>query len=236
MKDQCMKIVFSVVSHNQQELVQKFLDSMDRYINNVGNTIDVIITENCLSDIHIKSEKFSITKLLNLRQKGFGSNHNSAFEKIESDYFFIINPDIELFEEFNINKFIEYIEERKLDISSPKIINPTGKIEDFKRANLTFLNLIKRKMFKFDESQFDWLAGMFLVIRSNSFRRLQGFDTNFFMYVEDCDLSMRARRAGMRIGDIENFSVIHDARRASKKNHKHLIWHISSLLKYWLFK
>jgi GT2 family glycosyltransferase len=84
--------------------------------------------------------------------------------------------------------------------------------------------------------KFDWLAGMFLVVNSISFRKLQGFDTDFFMYVEDCDLSMRARKAGMKIGDLEGFSVVHDARRASTKSFKHLRWHITSLLRYWFLK
>ena len=56
------------------------------------------------------------------------------------------------------------------------------------------------------------------------------------MYVEDCDLCMRARQANMNLAEIEDLTVIHDARRASRKSFKHFKWHISSLLKYWFLK
>ena len=124
----------------------------------------------------------------------------------------------------------------EFDISSPQIVGVSGAIEDYKRANLTFTNLLKRKFFKINLEKFDWLAGMFLAVNSTSFRRLQGFDTDFFMYVEDCDLSMRAQQLGMKIGDLEGFSVVHDARRASTKSFKHFRWHVTSLLRYWLLK
>lgn len=52
------------------------------------------------------------------------------------------------------------------------------------------MNLLQRKFLKNNMEKFDWLAGMFLVVNSTSFKKLQGFDTVFFMYVEDCDLSM----------------------------------------------
>ena len=124
----------------------------------------------------------------------------------------------------------------RIDISSPQIVGVSGAVEDYKRADLTFTNLLKRKFFRNNVEKFDWLAGMFLIVNSTSFRKLQGFDTDFFMYVEDCDLSMRARKVGMKIGDIEGFSVVHDARRASTKSFKHFKWHITSLLRYWFLK
>lgn len=228
-----MKILCSVVSHDQQSLVQVFLDSMDTYMQVGKHSVQVIVTENSLNEINLKSNKFVIRKVINLRRKGFGENHNSAFEKSESDYFFIVNPDIRLLEDTNLEKIIDDVTEKNLDIASPKVVDPRGKTEDYKRADLSFVNLIKRKLFKADHEKFDWFAGMFLVVNSASFRKLKGFDACYFMYVEDCDLSMRARRAGMRLGDIEGFSVVHDARRASSKNFRHLKWHIKSLLRYW---
>lgn len=230
------KILFSVVSHDQQELVQKFINSLDKHIQSKGFIINIIVTENFATDNKVRSEIFSLIKVKNLREKGFGANHNSAFEKLESDYIFVINPDIELIETLDMGRVIKSIERRRLDISSPTIVNRMGEIEDYKRANLSLINLIKRKLLKKKQEQFDWFAGMFLVIKSASFRKLKGFDTDFFMYVEDCDLCMRAKNEEMRLGDIENFSVLHYAERASMKNFRHFKWHVSSLIQYWLFK
>ena len=231
-----MRIVISIVSHNQQALCERLLRSIDSFALNNMHEVVIALTENTLTENIIKSERFQTYNISNLRHKGFGANHNGAFERFKSDFFFIVNPDIILNENLDLDLIIEQLIRDRFDISSPQIVGVSGAIEDYKRADLTFPNLLKRKFFRNNVEKFDWLAGMFLVVNSTSFRKLQGFDTDFFMYVEDCDLSMRARKAGMKIGDIEGVSVVHDARRASTKSSKHFRWHITSLLRYWFFK
>ena len=231
-----MKLVFSIVSHNQSKLVQNLLISFDNFLRCCEHEVLIVVTENVVSEIKLKSRNFKTLIIHNLRQKGFGANHNAVFERFDSDVFFIVNPDIFLFEEVNIDHLIKQLVDNHIDISSPKILSPDKSIEDYKRADLSILNLCKRKFFKNYTENFDWLAGMFLILKSDSFRKLKGFDTDFFMYVEDCDLCMRAKREGMQVLDINTFSVVHDARRASTKSLKHFKWHILSLLKYWLFK
>lgn len=232
-----MKILISIVSHNQQALCGRLLRSIDKFLHSNSHEVKIVLTENTLMENINKSECFRTYNISNLRYKGFGTNHNSAFERFESDFFFIVNPDIILNESLDLDLMVEQLIGDQFDISSPQIVGVSGAIEDYKRANLTFTNLLKRKFFKENNiEKFDWLAGMFLIVNSTSFRMLQGFDTDFFMYVEDCDLSVRARKAGMKIGDIEGFSVVHDARRASTKSFKHFRWHIASLLRYWFLK
>ena len=231
-----MNIVFSIVSHGQQDLVQRLLKSMDKFVFSKKHNIRILVTENIHGKIDVKSKKFSITYISNIRKKGFGSNHNAAFEKLHSDYFFIVNPDICFLHRVNIDDAIKQMENEKVDIASPKIVNSLGQVEDYKRADIGVMNLLKRCLFKNKSEKFEWFAGMFLVVRSSSFCQLEGFDTDFFMYVEDCDLCMRARHSGMRLKDLDSFTVYHQARRATKKSTEHLRWHISSLLKYIILK
>ena len=231
-----MKIVFSIVSHNQQRLVQNLLDSMSIYLNAGDHEFVCVITENILNEVKLNSHSFELNVHINLRQTGFGRNHNCVFEHYDSDYFCIINPDIVFKETVNLDDIIEEMENQKIHISSPKILNANGDLEDYKRADLTFMNLINRKFFGIKEQEFHWFAGMFLIVNSESFRALNGFDTKFYMYVEDCDLCDRARIRDLHIEDCSEFSVIHNARRASRKNLRHLIWHVESLIKYWIGK
>ena len=231
-----MRILISIVSHNQQALCVRLLQSIDNFAQSNMHDLIIVVTENTLSENYVKSERFRTYSICNLRPKGFGSNHNAAFERFESDVFFIVNPDIILNENLDLDLIVEQLIRDRIDISSPQIVGISGAFEDYKRANLTFTNLLKRKFFKKNVEKFDWLAGMFLVVNSTSFRKLQGFDTDFFMYVEDCDLSMRARKVGMKVGDLEGFRVVHDARRDSMKSFRHFRWHITSLLRYWFLK
>lgn len=230
------EILFSVVSHGQENLVQNLIKSLDKFVTTQDCSLKLIVTENHEKNINITSNYFNLEKIINLREKGFGNNHNCVFESHKSDFFIIVNPDIEFIHPLNLDNLIQEIETKKIDICSPLIFDRLGNIEDYKRSDLTFLNLIKRVVFKKKENQFDWFAGMFLIVRSSSYRDLGGFDTKFFMYVEDCDLCMRARRLNKNISDLESLSVVHDAQRSSNNNLKYLKIHILSLLKYWFIK
>jgi N-acetylglucosaminyl-diphospho-decaprenol L-rhamnosyltransferase len=231
-----LKLLISIVSHNQQGLAESLLQSIDGFASSKLHEVVIVLTENTVTGNNAHSKRFELLKINNLRQKGFGANHNAVFERFESDFFIIVNPDIILNKTFDLDLLVDYLNERKIDIASPVITNSSGALEDYKRSDLSFWNLCKRKIFRQSEESFDWLAGMFLVVRSESFRKLGGFDTDFFMYVEDCDLCMRACELGMTISDLKDFSVIHLARRASTKSLKHLKWHVVSLLKYWFLK
>lgn len=231
-----MKIVISIVSHNQQSLCAHLLQSIDNFVQSDVHEVMIVLTENTPMKNDVMSERFRTYRINNLQHKGFGENHNAAFERFECDFFLIVNPDIILDKIFDLDLMVELLIREELDISSPKIVGASGAVEDYKRADLTFMNLLKRRLFKNNVEKFDWFAGMFLVLKSTSFIKLQGFDKDFFMYVEDCDLSMRARKSGMKIGELEGYTVIHDARRASTKSFKHFKWHITSLLRYWFLK
>ena len=62
-----------------------------------------------------------------------------------------------------------------------------------------------RGIFEFDEGQFDAVAdvpaccGASVLLRRAMLEEIGGFDTRYFMYFEDLDLSWRARRAGWRV-------------------------------------
>jgi N-acetylglucosaminyl-diphospho-decaprenol L-rhamnosyltransferase len=229
-----MQILFSVISHNQQNLVQNFVDSVDKYLSSNNHQVKIVVTENFLPCIDIVSQRFCVKTHLNLREKGFGSNHNSIFEKYSSDYIFIINPDIEFINDVNIDNIINEIQENKFDISSPQVVSPEGDFGQNKRENITIRNLFRRRILNRPTKNTDWLSGMFLIIKSDNFIKLKGFDPKFFMYVEDCDLGMRARKTGMKIGELSEFVVLHDGQKMTWKSMKHFKWHVTSILRYWI--
>ena len=127
----------------------------------------IVLTENTLTENDVKSERFPTFNISNLRHRGFGANHNTVFERFESDVFFIVNPDIILNKPLDLDLMVKHILKDRIDISSPQVVGGSGAVEDYKRADLTFSNLLRRKLFKKDIEKFDWLAGMFLVLISS---------------------------------------------------------------------
>ena len=225
------KIVFSIVSHGQRDLVQELLLSLDLNLVVGEFEVVIVITQNIKeSNCDLVSSLHRVKIIENLRPRGFGSNHNHVFETIKSDYFFIVNPDIVFHKPFCLAGFIDLMVSKDLRLCSPMILSPDLVAEDFRRVIPTPISLVKRRL-KFSEEveEFDWIAGMFLAVESSVFRIVRGFDEQYFMYVEDCDISIRVSNQ-FSIGILDMFSVIHNPRRRSLKSWRHFMWHVKSLL------
>ncbi len=56
---------------------------------------------------------------------------------------------------------------------------------------------------------YDHLAGASLLVRRAVLHRVGGFDERYFFYLEDIDLSLRARRAGWRLAVAHDATIVH---------------------------
>ena len=224
-----MKVTISIVSHNQEKLVQSLLLSLDN--NLVSGNIDftIIIRNNLHSIYKYKSSKFKLIVINNLEPKGFGSNHNLNFSILKSDFFLVLNPDIIFHVNFNFNNYIKTVIANDLSISTPSIVDYNNKTLDHVRKCITLTDLIVRRLSKKNNHKHHWIAGMFMFFNSDTFFKLSGFNETFFMYVEDTDICLRCNGI---IGILSNFAVQHIEQRNSFKSLKHFIWHLKSLLKY----
>jgi GT2 family glycosyltransferase len=74
---------------------------------------------------------------------------------------------------------------------------------------------------------------MFLLFRSQAFRAVGGFDSRYFLYIEDVDICTRLRVAGWRLLQVSEAEVIHDARKQSHRSLKYTRWHLAGMLRYW---
>lgn len=111
--------------------------------------------------------------------------------------------------------------------------DPTGSLEDNARRFPTPATLV-RKLFMSRPGpdyptnrgivEVDWVAGMFMLFRSEAFREAGGFDEAYFLYYEDADICRRMRARGRRVVYQPAAEVVHDARRASRRDPA-LAWH-----------
>ncbi|CAM8669766.1 COG1216 Predicted glycosyltransferases [Paracoccaceae bacterium] len=225
--------LISIVSHGQNRLINELLCSLDKSIVTSRYSVTIVITQNKFDHHEILPfENLKIISRSNLRMLGFGANHNRVFEQFSPDLFMVVNPDILFKGLFDID-YVSDVALMSPGIYSPLIIGPTNEIADFRRKDLSVTNLFKRHVMHSDESlKFDWLAGMALLFPAEVYRSLQGFDESFFMYVEDCDLCMRARALNFEVGVFDDIILVHDARRDSRRRLKSLLMHSRSIFKY----
>jgi GT2 family glycosyltransferase len=73
---------------------------------------------------------------------------------------------------------------------------------------------------------------MFMLFPSEAFRAAGGFDPRFFLYYEDVDLCARLRTLGYACVYQPETAVIHDARRASRRDLRLMGIHAVSALRY----
>jgi N-acetylglucosaminyl-diphospho-decaprenol L-rhamnosyltransferase len=229
-----LDVSVSIVSHCHGELLVQSINSINKALLRSGLKFEIIITFNVSEPEEERfDQKDNFVIIRNIQPKGFGSNHNAAFKVSKGEYFIVCNPDIKLPLDFNLSDLLD--ECPKFGILSPQVFNESGKIEDFCRSDLSITNILRRKMGLAETrvNDFRWLAGIFLVFKASTFYSIGGFDEDFYMYVEDCDICRRIYSQKGEICISRKEVIIHFAQRKTGKSLKHTLWHINSFIMYW---
>jgi GT2 family glycosyltransferase len=229
-------ISVSIVSHGHGVMLAKLLEQVLAF----PEIEQVIVTLNIPESIELPKDN-RITLIQNQDPKGFGANHNYAFTKCKSPCFCVLNPDIA----FNANPFpclLDSLLDAHVGLVAPIVKNEAGSIEDSIRTFLTPMSILRRRLlghrdvYRFQKGDpnfcVEWVGGMCMLFPSSAYAAIDGFDEQYFMYVEDADICTRLWLAGYKVLACPSVVVIHDARRASRKNWQHFRWHIAGLLRY----
>ncbi len=218
------------------------VERLVRSLLKLPQVIQIIVTRNVPETLALPASSI-ITEIDNVQPRGFGANHNTAFERSRQAYFCPLNPDIELGE----NPFpllLTACGETGAALVAPLVLAPDGSLEDSARRFPRFSSLAL-KLVGGDDGRYQitpgqacfspaWVAGMFMLFDSAEFARLKGFDEHFFLYYEDVDICVRIWRAGMKITLCPQVCVVHDARRDSHHSIRHLRWHLASMARYFM--
>jgi N-acetylglucosaminyl-diphospho-decaprenol L-rhamnosyltransferase len=231
-------LTLSIVSHGDVEKIHRLLASLERSEPRHVN-FQLIITDNLQDDLpDLNPATWGQLHILrNRKAQGFAENHNRAFELSQGKYFAILNPDL-IFERPIFDQLINSLQTHNADLIAPQIVDETGVLQDSFRTLPTPFELIRRRLPGYTFKPYlpdsngmmrpDWIAGMFWLVRSESYRQLGGMDKKFFLYLEDVDFCTRARLQGMKILVDSNIQLIHEAKRSSRKSLKYLFLHLQS--------
>jgi N-acetylglucosaminyl-diphospho-decaprenol L-rhamnosyltransferase len=236
------EVSISVVSHGQAELAGLLLADLSLH---ARTPIEVLLTLNVPEAPPFDPARFAfpVRVLRNERPRGFGANHNAAFQERKSKHFCVMNPDIRL-EADPFPALIARLADPRTGIAAPLIRNPAGAIEDSARHFPTPWTILKKALRNSPEIEYsakgkepvrvDWVAGMFMLVSSALYEEVGGFDERYFLYYEDVDLCARLALRGRRVVLCPEVTVIHDARRQSRRSLRYLRWHLSSMLRFFL--
>ncbi|MEO8145275.1 MAG: glycosyltransferase family 2 protein [Betaproteobacteria bacterium] len=234
-------ITVSIVSHRQNALVNDLLEDVRRVC---ADRIALVLTQNAPDSVPLATGDLTcpVEVISNTSVKGFGANHNTAFRHCQTPYFCVLNPDIRLRTD-PFAPLLASLEGDHAGVAGPLVRNPAGKVEDSARRFPTAGILVRKALGARPGPDYppnqgaqdvDWIGGMCMLFRSDTYRLVGGFDEAYFLYYEDVDLCRRLRAAGKSVTYQPAAEVIHDARRASRRNPRLAMHHLTSALRFLL--
>ena len=162
-------------------------------VGSIPNDIKIIIVDNSNN----KSFKSEIEKrynnvrcILSENNIGMGAGNNYGLSEIDTDYGFILNPDVVL-----INDTIDEIIFASKKIGEFSIISPIMEDENYPNYKMSKKNnFINKKEEPFKVKSVDGFALLLNISRVNkleNFKNKKYFDENIFLYLENDDLCKR---------------------------------------------
>jgi len=201
-----------------------------------GGEIDhVVLTHNLPAEPVVPPDAgwpFDFSEVFNPAAKGFGANHNGAFRLCQTDYFCILNPDVELSDPGVWPRLMECVRQPGVGCAYPVLFNGDGTLQENERELLTPAALLRRHLLKDPQRCVDWVSAAFWLVPTGAWRDLGGFDERYHMYCEDVDFCLRLQLAGWRLARADT-SAVHKAGWASRRLGLHLVWHVRSILRLW---
>lgn len=243
-------VSISMVTHNSEHWMGDFFDSVNKHLVNVK--FHLYIIDNKSTDQTVDSVRrrldTNMTLIENKDNVGFGKAHNMVVDDLKSTYHLIINPDITMNDDV-VQRMAEYLDGHEdIGMLTPKMLYPNGTLQILPKKNPRFIYLVARRvnlpflkkyraeyemMEKDMDSDFDieFCTGAFMFVRTALLKKVGGFDTRYFMYFEDADLTREIRKYA-RAQYNPSFVIYHEWERGGSKRLKLFMVQLHSMIKY----
>ena len=207
-------ITIIIITYKSEKIIYDF-------IKRIPPNIKTIIIENS-ENYRLKKDiekKYKNIKFYIKENNGVSSSINFAVEKIETNYFLQISPDINFnFEDLKI--YLNFAKEKKDKFAAigPRFLDVNNKSHKQIAENLEF-------------GKIDSIHGSCMFINKDTFLDIGKFDENFFLYFEETDYCYRAKKKGFFSYQINKSKVKSIGRSVVVENNENeyysniLIWH-----------
>lgn len=213
-----MRASVIVVGYNSHAYLPQCIESILREL---GPHDELIVVDNGSTDgsAGLVAGRFPQARLLRGENAGYAGGNNRGAALARGEYLVFLNPDTVL-APGALHALLAPLEQQPdiglttaciVHMNQPELINTCGNTMHY--TGLTYCRGAGQPRARYAESaEVDSVSGAAFAMRRALFARLGGFDERFFMYVEDTDLSWRARLAGYRCLYVAGALVMHDYR------------------------
>ena len=232
-----MKVSIIIVTYQSQDEILKCISSI--YKNIIDIEFEIIIIDNASTDNTIKIVKNHFSDVIikeNKKNEGFARANNAGSKIAKGEFLFFLNPDSKIIENTVEVLLSIYNSNPKNGIVAPQIKNIDGSIQlSTGKTPTIFTNLFEafglyiflpNTFFGYriatnheNELSTDWVTGACFLVKKEYFDKLNGFDKNFFLYLEDADLCLRIKKEiNKNIIYTYKTSIIHAKAKSSKNS------------------
>ncbi len=217
------KVAVVILNWNGQSFLEQFLPSVVKYSGNAR----IIVADNNSTDnsIQFLKDNYPAIELIKLDQNfGFAGGYNNALKQIDSEYYILLNSDVEVTENWLMPMIDLLDSDKSIAACQPKIKDYNNK-ESFEYAGASggFIDkygypFCRGRIFESlekDNNQHNsikeifWASGACLFIRSNEYHSIGGLDEFFFAHMEEIDLCWRLKNQGKKIMVCPSSTVYH---------------------------
>lgn len=252
-----------VVTHNSKPDLKHSLPGLYEAADHYGLTI--VMVDNASQDstrqmLSGEADESRIRYVQMGRNAGYATAVNAGFAAAGTDNVLLLNPDVELFDASVIARLCERMAKTPYaGIVAPRLVGLDGAKQPSARRDASLAamlgsNEMTSGMMGFSDvyerylkptngsnavTDVDWVIGAAMLIRRDAYDSIGGWDSGFFLYMEDADFCRRLRLNGWTVTIDPSIEIRHAYRRSSSAHDASVLSsrlrraHYRSLARYW---
>ena len=220
-----------IVNYKAKTLLRECLDSI--YHSTTNLCFEIWLIDNASRDNTAKwaREYFPEVKLIENRwNSGFSKAVNQGIGKSQGKYLLLLNPDTKMADD-GMDQILKFMEENpEVGICGPKMIDEKSKLlyscrsfpnyytsisssqsllNRFFPQNLLSKRYLLKGLDRAEVREVDWVSGSCLFARRKMLEEIGLLDENYFMFCEDVDLCLRAKKGGWKVFYFPLLTIVH---------------------------
>jgi GT2 family glycosyltransferase len=212
-----------ILNYNGAKLLKQFLPSVIQHT----QVAEIIVADNGSTDesLSIIRQDFPSIKIIEFdKNYGFCGGYNRALKQIDSDYYVLLNSDVEVTSNW-LEPMIKMLDST-VDIAAvqPKILS-FNEPQNFEYAGAAggfidklgypfcrgrIFNTVEKDLGQYNTNiEIFWATGACLMIRSDIYHQFNGLDEDFFAHMEEIDLCWKIHRINKKIFACGESTIYH---------------------------
>ncbi|WP_395065448.1 glycosyltransferase family 2 protein [Flavobacterium sp.] len=210
-----------IVNYNGLNYLKDCLDALYDKLKEVS--IEIILIDNNSKDescTFIKNNYPQVKLIDSKINYGFGKGNNEAVKSAQGDYLLLINNDTIVLD--SLKPVLDYLKSDKtIGCIGINMLNKNKEYLPVAGVFPNFSNMFQMRKLLEINSEFisgnfsktsynvDWISGSFLMLKKEIYLKINGFDEDYFLYVEDVDFCKRIANIGLKRVFLPGYNYIH---------------------------